>query len=227
MNPSETKQISIIRTAPYDYHLKGMSLYQSFNAVAKREIEVSIKRSAGSYFKNNLPKSIYKSDRVYCSPRKRSVQTAQFITDSPQILDELIEVKFKMEDFISEVKFYDEKGTPNVQKARKSFVKALVNSNLEESYESVMIRIESLLTEISQNKAKKISVFSHGFFMKIIEAYIKDKNIKNNPQKLLKYFDGSAETFKFCEGFVLDFENGEFKFNSYIRNKEGNFSVRG
>lgn len=217
-----TKQIFIIRTAPYDYQLKSMNLYQSFNAVAKRKIEASIKSSASDYFKSNLPIQMLRSNSIYCSPRIRSIQTAKFASQKPKILDSLIEVRFKMEDFIDEKDFFDKQGKPKVQKARKSFVKALVNSKLEESYDEVIKRIESLINTIEEDKSNKIMIFSHGFFMKIIEAYIKDKSIKNAPQKLLNYFDGNSETFKFCEGFILNSENGEFVFNSYIRNKEIN-----
>lgn len=214
-----TKQIFIIRTAPYDYQLKGMNLYQSFNAVAKREVEVSIKPTA-AYFKSNLSLETLESDSIYCSPRKRSILTAHFVTKKPKVMNELIEVRFKMEDFIPEKDFYDKQGNPKVKKARKYFVNALINSNLEESYKEVMQRIESLLKTISQDKSEKVVIFSHGFFMKIIEAYIKDRSIDNYPKNLLKYFDGSSETFKFCEGFILELSDGEFKFNAYIRKTE-------
>lgn len=216
-----SKQIFIIRTAPYDYQLEGMNLYQSFNAVAKREIEVSVKPAAGDYFKEILPTEIFNANSTYCSPRKRSIQTASFISPNPEILEELIEVRFKMEDFIVEEDFFGKLGNPNIRKARKTFVEALVSSRLEESYPEVLQRIESLLKIILQGKSGKIVVFSHGFFMKIVEAYIRDKSIKNYPKDLLKYFDGDSEAFKFCEGFILELENEEFKFNSYVRNIGG------
>ncbi|MDO8503938.1 MAG: histidine phosphatase family protein [bacterium] len=212
------KRIFIIRTTPYDYLIPGMNLYQSFNAVAKRKVEISVKPEAKEYFRKNLPIEILNTNSVYCSPRKRSIQTANFILSDPRVLEELIEVKFEMEDFITEKGFYDKQGNANVQKARKAFVKALVNNKLGESYKEVIQRIESLLKMISQDRSNKILVFSHGFFMKIIEAYVKDSSVKNRSKNLLKYFDGSSETFKFCGGFILEFENGEFEFNSYIKN---------
>lgn len=212
-----TKQVFIIRTAPYDYQIDGKNLYQSFNAVAKREIEVSIKPAARDLLGTDL---FFDIDSVYCSPRKRSIQTAKLITSHPKVFEELMEIGFKMEDFISEQNFYDKQGNPNVLVARKAFVKALIGSELKESYEEILRRIEFLLKLILEDKSDKVLIFSHGFFMKIIEAYIKDRSIQDNPKNLLKYFDGSSETFKFCEGFILELNDGKFEFNTYIRKTE-------
>lgn len=220
------KQIFIIRTAPYDYQIEGMSLYESFNAVAKRKIEVSINSKAAGYFDRKLSSKIVNISSVYCSPRTRSIETAKFVSQDPQIFNELIEVKFRMEDFISEKDFFDKQGKPKVQKARKFFVFALINDNLEESYQEVMQRIELLIDKIKKDKSNKVLIFSHGFYMKIIEAYIRDNSIKSNPKKLLNYFDGSIETFKFCEGFILDQKNGKLVFNAYISDEEAKNDIR-
>lgn len=214
-----SKQIFIIRTAPYNYQIKGMNLYQSFDVVAKREKDVVIKSKADDFLGKNVPEEIRNIDSVYCSPRKRSIQTANLISTNRTVLNELMEIKFKMENFISEREFFVNKGKPNVKKARKAFVKALIKNELEESYIKVFKRVEALLQVISQDDANKILVFSHGFFMKVVESYIKDKRIKSNPKRLLKYFNGDLETFKFCEGFVLEFTGKGYKFHSYIRNK--------
>ena len=82
----------------------------------------------------------------------------------------------------------------------------------------VILRIEKILM-LSKSGEENILFISHGFFLKVIEAYIRDKSIKENPINLLKYFDGSHETFKFCEGFVVIYEREEFVFRTYIRNK--------
>ena len=214
------KQIFFIRTAPYTYKIKNHNLYESFNVVATRKKDISLRRDSSEYFLRNIPKVVFSIDLVFCSPTKRSIKTAKFITSKPQVFHELYEVFYSMNNFINEVEFFDADKKPNVQKARTGFVQGLINNRLQESYGQAIRRVEDILKILEQVTDGKVVVVTHGFFLKIIEAYIKDKSIKNNPRRLLKYFDGKKETFKFCEGFVVDYKNKKFVFDRYIRNRK-------
>lgn len=212
-------KIFVLRSAPYDYLIKGKTLYESFDLVAQGKFSPKVNNEVGKQllaptFKQRSPNDIF----VICSRRKRSIETAQIITKKIRATNLLVEVDYKMGDFISQTSFYGTRSKPNVDKARRSFVNALVQDRLQEKYNSVLNRIEKIFEVISSTDKKYIVLISHGFFMKIIEAYIKDPEIKYNPKKLLKYFSGRTETFHFCEGFVLVEEKGVFKFKKYIRN---------
>lgn len=196
-----TKNISVVRTAPYNYSIAGCNLYESFNQVAKKMIDPPILASVNLLLIKKITKENSNFETVYCSPRKRSVQTAQLFSQNPTILPELSEVCYEMENFIEPDSFFSASGTPQVQRARIAFVYALVNNKLEETYQQVINRIESFLKIISKQKSNNKLIFSHGFIMKIMEAYIQDQSIKDTPSKLLQYFDGKSETFHFLEGF--------------------------
>lgn len=213
------KKIFVIRSAPYDYLIKGKTLYESFDLVAQGKFSPKINNEIGRKLLGLIFKQENKNDIfVICSRRKRSIETAQIITKKIRATNLLIEVDYKMGEFISETSFYGTHDKPDVDKARRSFVNALIHDKLQEKYNSVMSRIEKIVKVVSSADEKYIVLISHGFFMKIIEAYIRDPKIKNNPKKLLKYFSGRHETFHFCEGFVVGEQKGDFKFKKYIRN---------
>lgn len=190
------KKIIVIKTAPYSYKLPGRTLYNSFDAVARNIVDPGI---TGTYEKEYEGKGA----AVFCSPRRRATQSAQLISHDFTQLPELREIEYKMSNFISRKEFY-RYGSPNVTLARKRFFRALVSGNLDESFASVIARIQRVIDMVSQSSPDKVIVISHGFFIKVFEAYIHDRSIKRNPQRLLNYFDGSHESFGFGEGFEIN-----------------------
>ncbi len=208
------KKIIFLRTAPYDYLIKGLNLCESFDAVAKKEIDVPLRDDARIIFENNFPKGIY--GEVFCSPRLRSKQTARFLTKNPKSLAFLSEVSYSMGDFITQKVFFDKYNVPNLTRTRVAFVNALIKNKLQESYLEVILRVKKVLEKAISSDYDQIFI-SHGFFLKIIEAYIKDPSIEYIPSNLLKYFDGKKETFHFCEGFNAKISKNTIRFNSYIR----------
>jgi len=207
------KIIYFLRTAQYPYQIKGEDLYDSFDAVATRKLDLGIQKTKDQLF----AKTFEDIEQIYCSPTKRSIQTA-FLIGNPQVREELREVFYSMKNFISKNKFFED-GEPNVTKARKAFVSALIANELRESYTSVIRRIEQFLKQLQTTQGNSL-VFSHGFFLKILEAYIRDTSIKSQPKKLLKYFSGETETFHFLEGFTVKEHNGKYIFESYIRKEQ-------
>lgn len=212
------KIIYFLRTAPYNYQLDNYDIYDSFDLVASREANVSIIHPVINFIRPQLWSEIKNIKTIFCSPIKRSKQTAKLVGENYKTIPELYEVKYSMKQFITKKDFYKHDKL-NVTNARESFVKSLMEDNLTESYSEVIKRVEKLLLLINEVKEEKVLVFSHGFFLKIIEAYIRDESISNDPQKLLLYFDGKHETFKFGEGFVVTKEK-KYTFSRYVRNKK-------
>lgn len=202
-------KIYFLRTAPYAYLLKGADLYDSFDLVATRKKDVGVLHQ-----QIILPKNLKNISCVFSSPTKRSKQTAAFVGKS-KILESLYEVEYSMHEFITKEDFFAG-GQPNVTKARKAFVSSLITNKLQESYSSVIQRVETTLAVLSHVEGDAV-VFTHGFFLKIIEAYIHDKSINTNFQKLLHYFSGDTETFHFLEGFTVISHSGQFTFKDYVK----------
>ncbi len=212
------KTIYFIRGAPYKYLIKGENLYRSFNKVAQRKFDPGLTNDSRKYFFSNVTREILSSKLIFHSPNKRSRKTALFVNKVVNELKLLSEIDYAMENFVSENEFFVN-NEPDVNSARKNFVSALINNNLNESYKHVIERVEYLMSICINSKEETILFISHGFFLKVIEAYIKNPKIKNIPKLLINYFNGENETFKFCEGFKIDYQDNKFTFKSYIRNK--------
>jgi hypothetical protein len=115
------RSIFFVRCAPYNYKVREFDLYDSFNLTAKGNIDPEIFANSSIFLKKNLPENIFKSDIIYCPPEKRTTQTAALIDKTKVcILDELKEISYIMENFISKADFYDLHGGPKVDAARQN-----------------------------------------------------------------------------------------------------------
>lgn len=215
------KVIYFLRSAPYNYLIHGQNLYHSFDLVAKKIVDPPLKSGARKYFDRNVPKGVYRSNQVYTSKDQRAIQTGQFVNGNTKTLNLLKEVRYSMSNFISEQDFYGLDNKPQTDKARKAFVSALVGNHLEEGYNNLFKRIKILIKYISKEDFESVTIITHGFLLKIIEAYLRDPEVAKNPVRLLSYFSGESQTFSFCEGFVATQSQFSIRFKRYIRNKKG------
>lgn len=203
------KKIYFLRSAPYNYIFdKARDLYENFDLVAKGAYNPSIDKSFNLNFK-------IKANLIFSSPSIRSIQTANLYGKEYKEVNLLSEVRYKMSDFIFKNEFFDKKMEPNIDLARSKFVSALINSSLSENFNEVIDRIDKLFSLLKKEDVKIIICISHGFMLKIIESYIKDRRLKDNPKLLLKYFSGKKETFKFNSGFLVNL-NDDFNFVKYV-----------
>lgn len=196
------KKIYFLRSASYDYRIPGMDLYDSFNAVIKKEITPELTETKEEFIKR-LPGAIVALQTVFSSPDKRCLKTAGFLTHDYQSIDLLAEVRYVMDDFIKKDEFF-KNGEPQVDKARILFVKGLISNSLQESYTSVMDRVMKLHSFINKQKSHEIVCISHGLMLKIVEAYFQNNDIVKKPSLLQKYFDGKTQPFSFGKGFRVD-----------------------
>ena len=211
----KSKRIYFLRTAPYDYLLQGKNLYESFNMVAQGDVGVVLRPGAKKTFLSSVPAETLKVQSVFSSPRNSLPLTAKFISKKPILLDELVEIGYKMEDFITQGEFF-KAGIPNVNLARTRFVDALIANQLQEDYSHIFERIDHLLKIIGQDDSQDIAVITHGFILKVIESYAHSSKVKTDPTLIKKYFSGDTEGFKFCEGFIAELSADRLKFVSYI-----------
>lgn len=211
------KKIYILKTAPYSYKIDGLSLYDSFSLVGEKKLDPSIKIEKFEIFKKNISEYIDTSQIIFCSNLKRSIQSAQMFKKKIIILGILREIDFSMIQIMDAHNFKED--PKSIMTARRNFVNGLINNQLTESFIDVIRRIEKLLLYLQTRDEMEIIIFSHGFFMKILEAFLRNKELKNKPKILSKYFDGSRETFNFGEGFLIIEKNKTFSFINYVHNK--------
>src|SRR5690349_19320766 len=114
--------IFFVRTGFYKYKVPGKNLYDSFDLVAKRIIDVQCEEIFLSTLKNMIPIEASLAQKVFCSTSLRSIQTAQAVYPDPVAKEDLCEVLYSMSDFILKSDFYYLNNRPNVTKARKAFV---------------------------------------------------------------------------------------------------------
>lgn len=213
-----TTYIYVIRTAPYTYQLPQLDLYESFDLIALHKADPLL-LPFDRKTKKKLQNIISVSADVWCAPDTRSIQTAKYMEAKPMVHNQLAEIGYSMSEIISRTAFYDNQGKPKVDSARRSFFSQLVSNRLTESYTQVIKRIEELMDIIQRNNTNLVCI-SHSFFMKVLETYIRDKKIKNDPHLLLSYYDGSTKAYDFLSGFIIRKENNKFSIEKENRDMD-------
>lgn len=204
------KDVVFLRPLNYNYKIGDHDIYDSFDLVARRNVNPSIIPIDKATALSTAPDLLKQADVVYCSRAIRSQETAAFFSDTPITLP-VHEIEYSMSDFIPKEDFYLPDGSPDVNKARRLFFQAFTEDRLQESFQSVIDRIKYTLQVIKEVDSEFVAVITHGFLLAVIEAYIRDPSIEEDPKKLLDYYDGSTITFHFFEGFSAKIDNeGEF-----------------
>lgn len=202
------KCIYFLRSGSYDY-IQGINdLYTSFDLVARGITDPPLS-SEGRLQVQKLKKQIVNCQLVVCSPARRSQETAKILGDQIKVDSRLGEIVYSMSDFISQTDFYDAQGKPRVDRARKLFIEAFGNDRLGECYVDCIQRIESLLYYLESLPNSTIAVVGHGFFLKVVEIYLKRPQIKNDRKILLECFPVEKPAYEFCEGFVVKINRHE------------------
>jgi broad specificity phosphatase PhoE len=213
------KNVYFIRSAKYDYNVRGLDLYDSFDLLAGCKIDPPIDNGVEGCRKVLENYAKIPKVSVFCADDKRCFQTALLISAQPRRLKLLSEINYSMANILTKDQFFDEDGVPNIEKARKMFVDAIMGNRLQEGYVDMISRVKTLINVLKNEEAVDIIAISHGFFMKIIEAYVKDRLIEYEPERLRLIFDVNKISFDFLEGFVLDLSGKDPKLTHEIKNQ--------
>lgn len=198
------KKIYLLRSAKYNYLIPGMDLYDSFDAVAKREIIPEFTESKEDFL-YRLPRELLSVNKIFTSSDERCIKTGKFFQKNMQVLPMLDEIKYKMNNFIDKKNFFINE-MAQVDKARVLFVNAFIEDRLVEHYDSVIARVEKLINIFDKEKEDSICI-SHGFILRVIEAYLHDSSIGKKRELLKKYFSGQKESYQFGEGLMVTYDN--------------------
>ena len=173
------------------------SRYQGYSKICLREEDPGISKNEEVL----VPKKICK---IYCSSLTRGKETAKEYTRYTnmdyEVISELNEIMFDLTALLSEEEF--EKYGNNL--ARKRFIDNFIDDKLMESREEIKARIDVLLENAKGLPDGDYVLISHSFLMKILETYLKDPSLFNNPKILRKHFNSSKRTYNFGQGFDFD-----------------------
>ncbi len=139
---------------------------------------------------------------IFSSSLKRGYQSAEAFRehykDKKIVKTELLnEIKFDLKKLVSEKEF-EQEGSKLV---RKRFIEAFIKDDLSEKRSEIQKRMDDFMKIFSNREGATVLAISHSFFMKILEIYLKDKKLFENPEILLKEFDPMQKTYGFGTGF--------------------------
>jgi len=144
---------------------------------------------------------------VFHSPLRRAVECIRKIKGVKYIpLKELAEIPFDLNALCSQ----EEWGKERSVIVRRKFKKAFIEDKLLISRHEIWNQIEFVLSKcLLKNEASDISVVSHSFKLKLIEACIdSNKKIIKTPELINNYIFDDIKTFGFGEGFNLNILRG-------------------
>jgi len=193
------KKIYIRKIFPYDPTFGGKySKYEGYSRILKNIEEPSVIKPK----KIKVAKGL--NGPIFCSSSKRGIESARLYSQVLKLPYKVIyglgEIKFSLEDLLSE-KVYRVRGSNLV---REMFINRFVNDTLPEKRKSIKQRLDKFLTRISHLKNGRYLAISHSFIMKLMETYLKEGELFNNPEILRKYFNFRLKTFEFGSGFEFE-----------------------
>jgi len=188
------KKIYVRKILKYDPTFGGkLSKYKGYSLIGLQKIDPRIEKGKRLNFNKNV-------SLVFCSELKRGQETAKTYGFEFKILDLLNEIKFNLGDLLAEHE-YSKFGSALV---RKRFVEKFIKDELEEKRIAIKKRITNLLKLLRELPEGSYMLISHSFFMKILETYLKEDNLFEEPILVKKYFDINHKTFDFGKGFEFN-----------------------
>ena len=190
------KKIFVQKTLKYDPTEYGKySLYQGYCSSA-------VQKSNPAICEDIIPHLSSTPTRIFSSPLLRAKQTTLFFqkkynVKKIEIVAELSEVIFDLKKLVSETEF-EQQGSFLV---RKRFIESFKKDTLAESRYHIQSRLRKVITMFELLPQGFYLVVTHSFFMKLMEIYMKEKDIFENPDLITKFFDVKRRTYEFGEGF--------------------------
>ena len=139
---------------------------------------------------------------VLCSSLRRAVECVKQEKDVVfVVLDSLREIRFDLSQICSKNNWEKERSVA----VRRGFKRAFVEDKLPVSREVIFKEIKELLALIKNNySGQQVTVVSHSFRLKLIEAYcLSDGAIEKDPNLINSYLLDDRKTYEFGQGFTV------------------------
>lgn len=201
----------IISSAPIEHELPGHDLYDSFSLVSQGILDAPLTKEAAAVLARHQfsfdPLAIA---AIIAAPHGQTLDTAKLLVEQRIVPDALIletrnaaGVRFTMESLISKEEFVSRPYGEAIAEARRAFVEKLFANELEESFDSVAARIEGLLGELRAHSGEVLCI-SHGFYMKLLEIYVREPDAFSTLEGLLRAFAPENRPYEPLGGFDID-----------------------
>jgi len=195
------KRIYVRKVFPYNPTFNGrFSKYEGYHLIGLQERVVGINSTI------NVSLSEKISNPIYYSPLRRAEETALFLKNALGLQIEQVEfikeIKFSLKNLLTD----DEYNLYGSKLVRERFAKSFIKDELTEKRSDIRERINKLIEFLRILPEGKYLLISHSFFMKVLQSYIKEKNLFENPQILNKHFNFNKKTFKNGKGFEFNVE---------------------
>jgi hypothetical protein len=195
------KNIKVRKIFKYDPTFNNTySRYEGYSLITRQEIDPPVENS-------NIIENLESiSSPIYCSNLLRGKQSAKIFAaglNISKIIDiaELNEVLFDLTQLVSKEEFESEGSTL----VRKRFIESFIDNALLESRDAIELRIKNIFRILSDLPENNYLLISHSFFMKLLQIYLNNSNLFEQPTILRQEFDCKKKTFDFGKGF--DFRN--------------------
>lgn len=113
---------------------------------------------------------------------------------------DLNEIPFSLSDFVTAEEYDRERSVP----VRKRFTEAFAADTLLEKRKNIIERakrVNALLTSLDE---PAVTLISHSFFMKVLEATLNGEDLDEEPELLKNRIKPEESTYHFGGGFVFD-----------------------
>ncbi len=187
--------ITFTKILEYELYPKQRSQAEVFQYICNVLIQTINPQSTASQ------KVIIKKGVLFSSPLRRAqecIQTESVVIN--QILPELREIPFDITKDCTKTE-WEQRGSALI---RSLFKKLFIEDRLLISRQKIFDEIRTMLVKCLSQKNQDITIISHSFRLKIIEAFIKTKGeIEKNPELIHQYIFDDKKTFGFGEGFLV------------------------
>jgi hypothetical protein len=187
--------ITCTKILEYELYPKQLSRAEVFQYICNVLVQTINPRNTTSQ------KIIIKKGILFSSPLRRAqecIQTESIVTS--QILPELREIPFDITKDCTKTE-WEQKGSTLI---RTLFKKLFIEDRLLVSRKKIFDEIRTVFAKCLTQRNQDITIISHSFRLKIIEAFIKTKGeVEKNPELIHQYIFDDKKTFGFGEGFLV------------------------
>ncbi len=185
--------IHFIKILEYDIRPNDRESFNYIYAVASQEIDPPTLKPNSLFFDTPI---------VFHSPLRRAVECLKIRDGTRYVPVSLLkEIPFNIRKMCSKEEWFMDGSVLVRRKFKEHFVKNQLMMNRNEILEETK---KFLARCYLLSKTSEISVVSHSFRMKIIEAFIRTKGrIEKEPSLIHDYINDGIKTFGFGEGFSV------------------------
>jgi hypothetical protein len=183
--------ILCIKIAPYELRPDHQDIFEYLREVGLQTIDPS----------SLAARSIQATSKIiYCSPLRRAIESVSVNSSQKLVTSELLkEIPFDLGKLCSR----EEHSIYKSIIVRKRFKESFIHDTLPISHQTIFLELKMLLNQ-ARAEDQDVTIISHSFRLKILEAYIKSGGrLEHEPGLIEQYLFDDQKTFDFREGFNI------------------------